>query len=200
MTLVIVKDWEDPIIQIIEDAKKKEVINTYQGRVYDLGDTTIDDITANKVTSKLSAPRYNVEQDYTAQLSKTDEDDEIANPTPKPKIGGVSNDGVVGIRFNTPMVVIDLSKIQNSQVALRTTQAVKSTVETKQFLTEDGYSDFQIRNGIDVRIESADGVQEESPVEVNFSYEIIKFTEWEAEIQIHFDKPEAVSPNSCEDP
>ena len=99
------------------------------------------------------------------------------------------------------MIVPDLSQIQNSQVALRTTQAVTSTVETKQFLTEDGYSDFQIRNGIDVRVESADGVQEEEDsVEVNFSYEIIKFTEWEAEIQIHFEKPEAISPNSCEDP
>lgn len=99
------------------------------------------------------------------------------------------------------MVVPDLTQIQNSQVALRTTQAISSTVETKQFLTEDGYSDFQIRNGIDVRIENAYGVEEESSsIEVNFSYEIIKFTEWEAEIQIHFDKPEAVSPNSCEDP
>ena len=131
MTLVIVKDWEDPIIQIIQEAKKKEVINTYQGRVYDLGDTTIDDITTSTVPNKLQAPRYNVEQDYAAQLQKTEEDDEIANPTPKPKIGGVSNDGIVGIKFNTPMIVPDLSLIQNSQVALRTTQAISSTVETK---------------------------------------------------------------------
>lgn len=61
MTLVIVKDWEDPIIQIIQEAKKKEVINTYQGRVYDLGDSTIEDVTQSNVPNKLQAPRYNVE-------------------------------------------------------------------------------------------------------------------------------------------
>ena len=44
ITLVIVKDWTDPIEPLIEEAKKVKVINEYSGRVYDLTETTIEDI------------------------------------------------------------------------------------------------------------------------------------------------------------
>ena len=43
---MIVKDWKDPVLEIIENARKAEVINTFgEDRVFDLSATTIDEVT-----------------------------------------------------------------------------------------------------------------------------------------------------------
>ena len=49
-------------------------------------------------------------------------------------------------------------------MALRSTQAIASEQGSKEFLTENGYSKFEIRNAVDVRMESAEGV--EKPMDV----------------------------------
>ena len=36
LTLVMVKDWKDPILEVIEQARKEEVFYNYESRVYDL--------------------------------------------------------------------------------------------------------------------------------------------------------------------
>ena len=63
-TLVIVKDYSDPIFEIIEQAKKAEVFNNYEGRVYDLTETSVDEVTKstednNETTEdEVSVPDY----------------------------------------------------------------------------------------------------------------------------------------------
>ena len=41
----MVKDYKDPILAVIEEAKKKEVLYNYEGRVYDLTQTSLDEVT-----------------------------------------------------------------------------------------------------------------------------------------------------------
>ena len=38
----MVKDWQDPILEVIEQARKAEVFYNYESRVYDLTQTSID--------------------------------------------------------------------------------------------------------------------------------------------------------------
>ena len=62
ITLVIVKDWTDPIIAIIATAKKNEVINTYEGRVYDLTSTSIESVTSLVATTEdILVPEYRLD-------------------------------------------------------------------------------------------------------------------------------------------
>ena len=46
-TLVMVKDYRDPIVEIIEQARKEEVFYDFgNNRVYDLSQTSIDQVTS----------------------------------------------------------------------------------------------------------------------------------------------------------
>ena len=84
------------------------------------------------------------------------------------------------LRFNTKMIVPDLDQFSDSKVALRMTTAISSEVETKQFLTDSGLADFEIRNAVEVNMASADA--SDDPIDIKFSFEITKFTEYEADI------------------
>ena len=44
LTIVIVKDWTDPIDTLIEDARKSEVVVEYGEQVYDLTETSVDNL------------------------------------------------------------------------------------------------------------------------------------------------------------
>jgi len=76
LTLVIVKDWTDPIETAIIDARRQEVVETYDNRVYDLtqSSTTIesliqagsqDDIYVQTYRPKLSTSQEGDGQDAT---------------------------------------------------------------------------------------------------------------------------------------
>ena len=101
------------------------------------------------------------------------------------------NQSKMTMRFNTPMIVPDLTELTDTKVALRWLQATTTEVENELFATESGISNFEIRSAIEVNM--ATGSQIDEPIDINFSWEITKFTPWEAEIQIYFDIPEAVS-------
>lgn len=60
ITLIIVKDWFDPIEPLIEEAKKVKVINNYAGRVYDVTEISIEDLTGENsaVPSNLTIDYY----------------------------------------------------------------------------------------------------------------------------------------------
>lgn len=131
------------------------------------------------------------------QLREEEELDEKLNPAPAPEIESFSSDGVATIRFNTPMKVPDLSEVLGSKVALRMTQAVsENEISTEKYLTDDGIAEFEIRNAIEVNMASSDATDE--PIKIDFSWEIISFTEYEAQIQLNFDFPESVSSSSSD--
>ena len=109
-----------------------------------------------------------------------------------PTITGMTNDGVVTIRFSTPMQIPNLRDIQSSRVALRLTQAVGY----QDYLTEDGYSTFEIRDAVEVNMVSSDVSDDVVPIE--FSWEIVSFSEYEAKIQIKYEVPESVSSSSTD--
>ena len=57
--LVIVKDYEDPIVEIIEEAKKKQVIYEYgEERVYDLTATSTEELTSASAEENLTVLYY----------------------------------------------------------------------------------------------------------------------------------------------
>lgn len=64
-------------------------------------------------------------------------------------------------------------------------------------MTDEGIGEFQIRNAIEVSMQSAD--QSDDPVEIEFSWEIVSFTQYEAEIQLNFSFPESVSSANSDD-
>ena len=95
------------------------------------------------------------------------------------------------------MKIPDLEALTDSRVALRLTQAIsENEITTETYLTDEGYADFQIRNAIEVNMAPSDAT--EDPIQVDFSWEIISFTEYEAKIQLYFDFPESVSSSSSD--
>lgn len=95
------------------------------------------------------------------------------------------------------MKVPNLNSLLESKVALRLTQAVtENEVSTETYLTDEGYGEFEIRNAIEVNMSPSDATEE--PVKIDYSWEIVSFTEYEAEIQLYFDFPESVSASSSE--
>ena len=78
------------------------------------------------------------------------------------------------------MKVPDLSSLYESKVALRMTKAIKSEVRTEQYLTEDGMADFEIRSAVEVKMDSPDA--SDIPIDIDFTWEITKFTDSEANI------------------
>ena len=57
-------------------------------------------------------------------------------------------------------------------------------------------ANFEIRNAVEVSMETSDAT--EDPVDIDFSWEIKKFTESEAQIQLYFEFPESVSSASSD--
>lgn len=95
------------------------------------------------------------------------------------------------------MQVPDLPELLESKVALRLTQAIKENeVSNKEYLTENGIGQFQIRNAIEVNMKPSSATDD--PVKIDFSWEIISFTEYQVELQLYFDFPESVSSTSNE--
>jgi len=71
-------------------------------------------------------------------------------------------------------------------------------VDFKEYLTETGYDTFEIRDAIEVKMLPSDSVEDEEAINIDFSWEIISFTEYEAKIQLRFDVPESVSASSSD--
>ena len=64
----------------------------------------------------------------------------------------MTNDGLLTIRFSTPMDVPDLGDLSRSQVALRVTKAV----DYEEYRTENGFGTFEIRDGIEISMQPSD--------------------------------------------
>lgn len=58
LVLIIVKDWKDPVIKILEQARKEEVFYEFENRVYDLTETSVDELTASGTSSEFFVPEY----------------------------------------------------------------------------------------------------------------------------------------------
>ena len=154
LTVVIVKDWRDPVQVILDNARKEEVVKEFETRVYDLTQTTVDELTSQSVTSTTVVEKYRPKLTAVAQDSEIDPEDEDFDPededfdpelngdgksggeepvqpvgavtgsAPVPKITSFSNDGVLTIVFSEKMKMPKLGDISRSKVALRLTKAV----------------------------------------------------------------------------
>lgn len=60
LVLIIVKDWKDPVIKILEQARKEEVFYEFENRVYDLTETSVDELTASGTSSDFFVPEYSL--------------------------------------------------------------------------------------------------------------------------------------------
>ena len=151
--LVIVKDYEDPIVEIIEEAKKKQVIYEYgEERVYDLTATSTEELTSASAEENLTVLYYSPLRlksesisELTGVVEQTEEEllDEIANPTPVPYMDDFSEDGVATLKFNTPVKVPSVTEVLDSRVALRMTKAITSNDPIYEtYETADGLADF----------------------------------------------------------
>ena len=58
LVLIIVKDWKDPVIKILEQARKEEVFYEFENRVYDLTETSVDELTASGTSIEFFVPEY----------------------------------------------------------------------------------------------------------------------------------------------
>ena len=96
------------------------------------------------------------------------------------------------LRFSTPIEVPDIGDITRSQVALR----VAAAVSYEEYLTENGFGTFEIRDAIEVKMQPSDQVEETVPID--FTWEILSISEYEAQIQLHFELPESVSATSSD--
>ena len=94
------------------------------------------------------------------------------------------------------MVVPDVNEVKESKVALRWLGAVQSQITTKQFLTDTGLTNFEIRSAFEVNIDYSDTT--EDPTKYDFSWEIKSFTTAGAEIQIHFTAPETLTSSNTD--
>lgn len=52
------KDWTDPLLAVIEQARKEEVFYDYEGRVYDLTETSVEEVTSESSPDDLYIPYY----------------------------------------------------------------------------------------------------------------------------------------------
>lgn len=88
----------------------------------------------------------------------------------------------------------NFKKLTEQQVALRITQAVSF----EEYLTDSGYDTFEIRDAIEVSMIPADALEGQEAIKIDFSWEVISFTEDEAKVQLRFDIPESVSASSSD--
>ena len=132
---------------ILDNARKEEVVKEFETRVYDLTQTTVDELTSQSVTSTTVVEKYRPKLTAVAQDSEIDPQDEDFDPelngdgksggeepvqpvgavtgsAPVPKITSFSNDGVLTIVFSEKMKMPKLGDISRSKVALRLTKAV----------------------------------------------------------------------------
>ena len=112
-TIIIVKDWTDPIETLLEDAQKSEVIFDYGTEVYDLTESSVDKLIEANPLDNFQVDKYrpilsttNLSQQQ-GETIKTEQD----APAPQPTITGMTNDGVVTIRFNQLMKIPNLRDI-----------------------------------------------------------------------------------------
>ena len=106
-----------------------------------------------------------------------------------------SEDGVATLKFNTPVKVPSVTEVLDSRVALRMTKAITSNDPIYEtYETADGLADFQIRDAIEVKMIPGDDSDE--PVDIDFTWEFIKFEPYEVQIQLYFDTPESISPDA----
>ena len=171
--IVLVKDYKDPIHAVIQEAKKKEVLFTYPDRVYDLTQTSVNEVTeASSESSDIYVPKYTLglAQVDIEELKKQEDEDEKLNPKPVPVVESLSSDGRVKLRINTPMKVPDLQELTDGKVALRLTQAVsENDIIEKEYLTENGIGQFEIRNTVEVNMKPSSATDEPVPIEFSYS-------------------------------
>ena len=112
-----------------------------------------------------------------------------------PSITSFTNDGIATISFSEKMnVPANYQNLADNKVALRKTQAIGF----EEYLTESGYDTFEIRDAIEVKMLPSDSVEDAEAINIDFSWEIISFTEYEAKVQLRFDVPESVSASSSD--
>ena len=194
--LVIVKDARMPILLAIEEAKVTEVIRSYNGRVYDLKGTSIDEVTS--VTNRqenIEIPDYNPKKTAIEDiLEDGDRDSKSDEKTVIPRIVSLTNDGVARLRFDTPMIIPSLSELTTAKVALRNLK--KSEISNEFFETETGRTEFQIRDAFEVYVVPSSTT--ENPIKLDYTWELLDFTSTEMVIKLYFEIPEAVSASSTD--
>jgi hypothetical protein len=148
ITITVIEPPSDDDIVVLPEAK--EVIELYEGRVYDLGNTTLDDVystATNDIESidagtlvetlainKIELIDLAAEQDQIdANLDELREQrdaeeavelDEYLNDDgpPIPTVRGIAPDGLMTIDFSSPLLVPDEpNSIKDDEVAFRST-------------------------------------------------------------------------------
>lgn len=123
--------------------------------------TTLDAVYSNKVnqTKFDKVDLFDGSQFKEEESKVTDEEKEkTSSNLPVPKIESLSSDGLLTIRFSKKMRVPEKYKnIEDSEVALRWLNA-QGNVEGKNetYLTGTGFSDFEIRPALDLKVIPAD--------------------------------------------
>jgi len=194
--------------------KATEVLYTYDGQVYDLGDATLEDVyatasadgtvevTATVNISKLQAIDFASQQDQegvdleevkaerAAQREAAavgTESTDPADAAPIPTVEAITSDGKMRIKFSVPLQVPpDWQGFKDKEVAFR--RSTQSRTET--YLGDDGYQDFEIRPSIDMKIAPAPDSEPES---LAFDWEIVEYEESYVVIQLLFEDPDALS-------
>lgn len=123
------------------------MIENYDSLVYDLTQTSVDSlISGAQVEVEKYRPKLNLESSLFQDKPEVDPN----APVPSVEVSGMTNDGLLTIRFSTPMDVPDLGDLSRSQVALRVTKAV----DYEEYRTENGFGTFEIRDGIEISMPS----------------------------------------------
>ena len=123
------------------------MIENYDSLVYDFTRTSVDSlISGAQVEVEKYRPNLNLESSLFQDKPEVDPN----APVPSVEVSGMTNDGLLTIRFSTPMDVLDLGDLSRSQVALRVTKAV----DYEEYRTENGFGTFEIRDGIEISMPS----------------------------------------------
>ena len=175
-----VLDVDDPYYIKVKDEYTQEVVDDieslhtlYDKRVYDLRNTTLDDVLNNKnedvsfLKISLQDALYDYDADEQAEyLAKQ----EFKGKLPTPTIESLGNDGLLTIKFDKKLRVPDkYKKIETEEVALRFASARNET-----YLTMQGYKDFQIRPALELQIQPSETQEAEN---LDFTWEIVEFTD-----------------------
>ena len=122
------------------------MIENYDSLVYDFTRTSVDSlISGAQVEVEKYRPNLNLESSLFQDKPEVDPN----APVPSVEVSGMTNDGLLTIRFSTPMDLPDLGDLSRSQVALRVTKAV----DYEEYRTENGFGTFEIRNGIEISMQ-----------------------------------------------
>ena len=122
------------------------MIENYDSLVYDLTQTSVDSlISGAQVEVEKYRPNLNLESSLFQDKPEVDPN----APVPSVEVSGMTNDGLLTIRFSTPMDLPDLGDLSRSQVALRVTKAV----DYEEYRTENGFGTFETRDGIEISMQ-----------------------------------------------